>query len=143
MDLTTTVPDVAQRASAYNMPGIVVDGQDVGAVRSVVAEALERARGGRGPSLIEAKTYRFVGHSRADQARYRPAGELERWLERDPVNLLAEQITPGSGGDLARELRARCEAAIAEVIERVLAAAAPTTADLFRHVYAAPEDQPD
>ncbi len=66
----------------------MVDGQDVDLVHAEVAAALERARAGDGPTLIEAKTYRYSGHSRTDPAKYRPAGELEAWKERDPITLL-------------------------------------------------------
>jgi acetoin:2,6-dichlorophenolindophenol oxidoreductase subunit alpha len=139
MDLTTSVVDVAQRASAYDMPGVVLDGQDVFEVRRVVADAVDRARSGGGPTLLEAKTYRFVGHSRADAAKYRPEGELERWLERDPVKLLAQSIVPGTD-ELIAEIRARCEAAVAPVVERVLTAPIPDERDLFTHIYAAQEE---
>ena len=70
------------------MPGVIVDGQDVDAVREVAAAAIERARAGEGPTLIEAKTYRYRGHSRTDPAKYRAEGELERWKQRDPIDLL-------------------------------------------------------
>lgn len=140
MDLTTSVPDVAQRAAAYGIPGVIVDGQVVAEVQRVVGEAVARARAGEGPTLIEAKTYRFVGHSRADPAKYRPAGELNRWLARDPVNLLARAIQPSAPEDLVADLRERCEAAVGEVAERVLAAPPPDVSDLGRHVYAGSAD---
>jgi pyruvate dehydrogenase E1 component alpha subunit len=74
---TAPVPNVADRASAYNMSGVIVDGQDAEAVYLTVKEAADRARAGEGPTLIEAKTYRYKGHSRTDPAAYRPEGELE------------------------------------------------------------------
>jgi pyruvate dehydrogenase E1 component alpha subunit len=92
MRQTTPIDDLADRASAYGMPGVIVDGQDVEQVRETAAAAVERARSGGGPTLIEAKTYRFRGHSRTDPAKYRPDGELDRWRERDPLNLLAERL---------------------------------------------------
>src|SRR5579859_6156410 len=73
---TAPVLNVADRAASYNMPGVIVDGQDAELVYSVVNEAAERARVGEGPTLIEAKTYRYRGHSRTDPAPYRPPGEL-------------------------------------------------------------------
>jgi len=84
---TTPLERIADRAASYGMPGVQVDGNDVEAVRAVVAEARERAVSGEGPTLIEALTYRHKGHSRSDPARYRPEGELERWLERDPLTV--------------------------------------------------------
>jgi pyruvate dehydrogenase E1 component alpha subunit len=91
-DSTSPVPHVADRAAAYGIPGVIVDGQDAEAVYAVIKEAVERARAGHGPTLIEAKTYRYRGHSRTDPATYRPAGELEQWQARDPIIILAERI---------------------------------------------------
>lgn len=89
---TAPVDNVADRASAYGIPGIIVDGQDPEAVKATIQEAVDRARAGQGPTLIEAKTYRYKGHSRTDTAPYRPAGELEQWLARDPINILADRM---------------------------------------------------
>lgn len=77
--------NVADRACAYSIPGVVVDGMDVLAVYEEVRKAVERAREGKGPTLVEAKTYRFCGHSRSDPARYRPKEELEEWKKKDPI----------------------------------------------------------
>ncbi len=89
---TSPVPSVADRAAAYGIPAIVVDGQDVDAVEEAAHTACERARAGGGPMLIEAKTYRFVGHSRTDPATYRPEGELEEWMRRDPVQIQKQRL---------------------------------------------------
>ena len=89
---TAPVDNVADRASAYGIPGIIVDGQDPEAVKATIQEAVDRARAGQGPTLIEAKTYRYKGHSRTDTAPYRPAGELDKWLARDPINILADRM---------------------------------------------------
>ncbi len=86
------IADVADRAAGYVMPGVVVDGNDVLAVRAVTAEAVGRARAGEGPTLIECKTYRHRGHFEGDMAKYRPKGELEYWLTRDPISLFSEQL---------------------------------------------------
>lgn len=83
--LTTPFEDLARRADAYAMPAEIVDGNDVVAVYKTVSRATERARRGEGPTFIECKTYRYRGHSRSDPAKYRPAGELESWLQRDPI----------------------------------------------------------
>lgn len=136
IDRTTSVADIAARAAGYNMPGVIADGQVYAEVRQIVQAALDRARSGGGPTLIEAKTYRYVGHSRADPAKYRRPGELDAWLARDPVRLLASTIRPDAPDALIAELRARWEAVMEKTIEAVLAAPEPTEEDMFRHVYA-------
>src|SRR5207344_653916 len=82
-EVTAVANPAADRASAYGLEPIMVDGNDVDAVHAVALVAVDRARNGEGTSLIEAKTYRHGGHSRADPAKYRPEGELESWLARD------------------------------------------------------------
>ncbi len=79
------VPNIADRASAYDMPGVVVDGNDVMAVFEASGEAIKRARQGQGPSLIECKTYRHRGHFEGDACTYRRKEELEEWKEKDPI----------------------------------------------------------
>ncbi|MBC7263514.1 MAG: pyruvate dehydrogenase (acetyl-transferring) E1 component subunit alpha [Chloroflexi bacterium] len=79
------VKDVAERAASYAMPGVVVDGNDVLQVYEAVSEAVQRAREGKGPSLIECKTYRWKGHSKSDQERYRTREEVEAWKKKDPI----------------------------------------------------------
>lgn len=79
------IKDIAVRASAYGIPGITVDGNDVLAVYTAAKEAIKRAREGEGPTLLECKTYRRRGHSRFDPAIYRPKDEAEDWLKRDPL----------------------------------------------------------
>ena len=83
--VTAVARPAADRASAYGLEPIVVDGNDADAVYGVAMMALARARAGEGPSLIEAETYRHGGHSRADPGKYRPDDELQAWLARDPV----------------------------------------------------------
>jgi len=90
--VTAVEHPAADRASAYGLPSIVVDGNDADAVYKVATEALTKARAGGGPSLIEAMTYRHSGHSRADPGKYRPEGELEKWLLRDPVVTYRERL---------------------------------------------------
>ena len=84
---TTPVKDLATRAASYNMRNYIVDGQNVDEVIEIVNTATEYARNNEGPTLIEMKTYRYSGHSRSDPATYRPDGELDAWLERDPIEL--------------------------------------------------------
>jgi 2-oxoisovalerate dehydrogenase E1 component len=88
----TKLPDVASRASAYGIPGVVVDGMDILAVRGVVAKAVERARHSEGPTLIEAKTYRYYGHSHSDPRTYRTREEEAEWKKRDPIVVLKERL---------------------------------------------------
>jgi pyruvate/2-oxoglutarate/acetoin dehydrogenase E1 component len=87
------LPDVAQRAAAYGIPGVTVDGMDVLAVRDAVAEAVARARAGGGPTLVECKTYRWYGHSRSDPRVYRTKEEEETWRERDPIEALKRELS--------------------------------------------------
>ena len=88
----SSVPNAADRASSYNMPGLVVDGMDVEAVYEAAHEAIDRARRGGGPSLIEAKTYRWYGHSRSDPRVYRTREEEAEWKQRDPIRLFGAKL---------------------------------------------------
>jgi pyruvate dehydrogenase E1 component alpha subunit len=84
-DVTAVPNPAADRASSYGLESVVLDGNDADLVYAVAVAALEKARSGNGPSLIEVLTYRHGGHSRADPGKYRPAEELAAWMERDPV----------------------------------------------------------
>jgi TPP-dependent pyruvate/acetoin dehydrogenase alpha subunit len=86
------IENVADRAAAYGIPGVVVDGNDVLAVYEASNKAVERARRGEGPTLIECKTYRLRGHSRVDPAKYRPKKEVEEWLAKDPIKRFKEKL---------------------------------------------------
>ena len=94
VERSTSVKDISVRAQGYNAPGVTVDGMDVVAVYEATAEAVRRAREGGGPSLIEAKTYRFFGHSRGDPqyGPYRTKEEVDGWRKRDPLTLAAEML---------------------------------------------------
>jgi pyruvate dehydrogenase E1 component alpha subunit len=83
---------IADRAVAYGIPGIAVDGNDVLAVYEATRKAVERARKGDGPTLIECKTYRHKGHSRIDPAKYRPEEEVDEWLRKDPITRFKERL---------------------------------------------------
>ena len=91
-DVTAVEHPAADRAGAYGLDSIIVDGNDADLVYRVARDAADKARAGDGPSLIEAKTYRHSGHSRADPATYRPDGELEKWLERDPLKIYRKRL---------------------------------------------------
>ena len=136
--LTTPIENLADRAVSYGIPGRVVDGQDVDAVAEAVSGALERARAGEGPTLLEMKTYRYAGHSRADTAPYRPEGEFDRWYERDPINtyrarLISEGLLTAEEAQAIEE-SARIRIELAEAT--VQASAEATVDDMFRHIYA-------
>ena len=117
LERASAINDIAERARAYNMPRAVVDGQDVLAVRRTVTEAINRARTEQVPTLIEARTYRFMGHSMSDavSGTYRSKAELEEHVKRDPIALLrsvmqdAGEINDDEVAKLDAEVRAICE----------------------------------
>ncbi|MEM2118380.1 MAG: pyruvate dehydrogenase (acetyl-transferring) E1 component subunit alpha [Candidatus Bathyarchaeia archaeon] len=90
--IVMNIENIADRAIAYGIPGVVVDGNDVLAVYEVAEKAIERARKGEGPTLIECKTYRHKGHSRVDPAKYRPKEEVAEWLSKDPIKRFKEKL---------------------------------------------------
>ncbi len=127
----TAVPNpAADRASAYGLEPIVVDGNDPDAVHEVAIRTIARARGGEGPSLIEAKTYRHGGHSRADPAKYRPEEEVREWVARDPVPMYRARLV--SLGVKEAALATIDEEALREVDEATEAAkqSPPPSVDL-------------
>ncbi len=136
--MTTPIDDLARRAEPYDMPGLIVDGQDVEAVHAAVAEAVARARAGEGPSLLEMKTYRYRGHSRSDPGKYRVEGELEAWQARDPLSVLGDRLIEEgllSAADQAA-VAAEAEADLAAAIEAAEAAPYLTLEEAASHVYA-------
>lgn len=86
------IQNIADRAIGYGIPGVVADGNDVLAVYEATQKAVERARKGEGPTLLECKTYRQKGHSRVDPARYRPKEEVEEWLAKDPIERFKNKL---------------------------------------------------
>ena len=90
--LAMRIENIADRAAAYGIPGVVVDGNDVLAVYEAALKAAERGRRGEGSTLIECKTYRHRGHSRVDPAKYRPKEEVEAWLAKDPIKRFREKL---------------------------------------------------
>lgn len=139
-------PDIAKRAAGYGMPGVIIDGQDIEGVHAAVAEAVERARAGGGPTLIEAKTYRFDEHSNrlAIPIKYREEEEIAHWRgTRDPIALYREVLT-------TRGLLAEVEAIEAAVVERTDKAVQfakdspePEMQDLIDSMYSNPIHFPD
>jgi pyruvate dehydrogenase E1 component alpha subunit len=129
--------DIASRAQGYDVPGVVVDGLDAIAVFEVAGEAIARARRGDGPSLIEAKTYRFYGHEEGDAATYRTDAELEAHRARDPLTALRRHLT-GQGiateADLER-ITAAAQATVDAAYEAGAAAPWPDPAEVLDDVY--------
>lgn len=131
--LTTPFEDLARRAAGYDMPAQIVDGNDVAEVYHTTLRAVERARGGGGPSLIECKTYRYRGHSRSDPAKYRPPGELQSWLARDPITrceaaLAAAHFSAADLEAIRREIGRRLD----DAFQKAAAAPWPAVRDLSR-----------
>ncbi len=133
---TTPVQQLVDRAASYAMAAARVDGNDVVAVRRTAVEAVDRARGGNGPTLIEALTYRWSGHSRSDPAKYRPRGELESWQQRDPIKRLREQLCDEGAAEGCDRVAATAEAAVAEALERAKRWDEPDLESRLTDVYA-------
>jgi TPP-dependent pyruvate/acetoin dehydrogenase alpha subunit len=122
---------ILPRAAAMELPTSLIDGMDVAAVRRAAIELVGRVRSGSGPEFVEARTYRFVGHSRSDPGRYRPEGELDRWRERDPLLVAAEALR--RSGVAEEELLAvsgEVEAALERIETAALAAPFPAALTL-------------
>ncbi len=139
----TRIP-LYRRASGFGFPGVRVDGNDVLAVYAVTQVALDRARRGDGPTLIEAYTYRMGPHTTSDDpTRYRTASEVEEWKERDPIARLAAYILSSGAGDEAflAEVNAESDALGAQVRADCLAIPDPEPVTLFDHVYVDPHAQ--
>jgi TPP-dependent pyruvate/acetoin dehydrogenase alpha subunit len=134
----TAVPHpAADRASAYRLPAEIMDGNDVVAVREAAGRAVDRARSGRGPTVLEAKTYRHFGHSRTDPASYRPAEEVEEWLSRDPLDIARARL---EGLGVPAEAVAAADERVARTVQDAVAAAraapGPDPVDAFTDVWA-------
>jgi 2-oxoisovalerate dehydrogenase E1 component len=130
--------DVADRACAYDMPGEVVDGMDVLAVREAVGRAVERAREGEGPSLIECKAYRWYGHSRSDPRAYRTKEEEAEWKARDPIPTFAARLVEAGIATEAEidAIEEQVEEAIEQATEFALGSPTPPVEELEMYVYA-------
>jgi len=136
-DVTAVPNPAADRAAAYGLPRIVIDGNDADVVYRTALEAYDKARTGGGPSLIECMTYRYSGHSRADPAKYRPEGELEKWKERDPIKLYRERLKQfGIAEDAIARIDADVKRRVDEATEECKAAPQPSLDILTADVYA-------
>jgi len=137
VERSTAVRHIAERAAAYAMPGVTVDGNSFSAVAQATFDAADRARAGEGPSLIECVTYRTRGHSRSDRNRYRTKEEIDSWKARDPIVAFERELET-----LGLMARAEMEAVRAEVEAEIKAGVAfaeaspqPSPTDLLRDVY--------
>lgn len=132
------IKDVADRASSYGIPGVTVDGNDVLAVYNAANEAIKRARAGKGPTLLECKTYRRRGHSRFDPATYRPEEETEAWLKRDPLPIFRTQLLETDALTLKEITRVEeaVSAAVEEAVQFAMESPYPTPEEALDDVYA-------
>ena len=135
---SSSSPEIYQKAHAFGLPGIEVDGMDVLAVRKVAQQAIERARSGEGPTLIEALTYRFRGHSLADPDELRSRQEKEAWLARDPIKLFKNYILSNSLANekVLEEIQVKVKNQIDEAIDFALSSPEPEVKDLKRYLFA-------
>jgi pyruvate dehydrogenase E1 component alpha subunit len=135
----TASPTIAQKALAYGFPGILVDGNDAFAVYAVMREAVERARCGQGPTLIEAYTYRMGAHTTADDpSKYRDDAELQEWKGRDPLLRLQRYLQHAGQWSEAWEQQMLAEgtAEVEQAMEEAAAVPPPPPQDMFRYMYA-------
>jgi TPP-dependent pyruvate/acetoin dehydrogenase alpha subunit len=134
---TLPVTDLSVRAASFNMPGLVVDGNDVLAVYQVVSDLVNRARRGEGPALLVAKTYRLEGHTVGDPLTYRPEGEADLWWEKDPIPRFKKYLLDNSvitEGE-AQAIEARATNKIMEAVEFALNSPHPDVGELWNDVY--------
>lgn len=138
LDQQMRVSDIACRAEVYGMPGVIVDGNDVEAVYTATHAAIERARSGGGPTLIEAKTMRMLGHAIHDGFEYVPRELLAAWEKRDPLRLYSEKLLAegvATSDDIAA-IHQRCEDEIAAAVAFAEASPLPAGETVTRGVYA-------
>jgi pyruvate dehydrogenase E1 component alpha subunit len=135
--------DIADKANAFGMPGVVVDGMDVIAVYEVVKEAAERARNGEGPTLIEAKTYRYKGHSKSDLNLYRTKEEIEEWKKKDPINTFVERLKVSQelNDEVYRSLQEEVSKIIEDGVKFAIESPEPSVDSIFDYVYAEEDDE--
>lgn len=144
---TTLNTDIASKAASYGMPGVSVDGNDVFAVWTVMAEATQRARSGKGPTLIETRTYRTVGHHEGDPVAgtYRSQEEIDEWKARDPIDRFREKLVEEYRIASVQELtdiETRIDGIIDEALEFARRSPMPDPASVRRHVFADPINPP-
>ncbi|OKH26286.1 pyruvate dehydrogenase (acetyl-transferring) E1 component subunit alpha [Chroogloeocystis siderophila] len=134
----TSQPEIYKKASVFGMVGVEVDGMDVLAVRQVAQEAVARARAGEGPTLIEALTYRFRGHSLADPDELRSKDEKEFWFARDPIKKLAAYLTEQNLASQAelKQIEQQIQQEIDEAVKFAESSPEPDPNELYRYIFA-------
>jgi pyruvate dehydrogenase E1 component alpha subunit len=137
----TSQPEIYKKASVFNMVGVEVDGMDVLAVRQVAQEAVARARAGEGPTLIEAMTYRFRGHSLADPDELRSKEEKEFWFARDPIKKLAGYLLEQNLATEAelKDIEKKIQGIIEEAVKFAESSPEPDPSELYRFIFAEDE----
>ncbi len=135
---TMLLDDIADRGAGYGVPGVAVDGMDVKAVYEAAGEAVEWARKGGGPTLIECKTYRFRGHSRFEDPSYRTKEELEEWKKRDPLDLFAKYLSEefGVGNDDIEKIEEEVRTEIENAVKFAEESPDPQPLDYEKFIYA-------
>lgn len=134
----TSEPEIYKKAAAFGMAGVEVDGMDVLAVRTAALEAVERARAGEGPTLIEAMTYRFRGHSLADPDELRSKEEKEFWLSRDPIKRLSAYLTEKNlaTAEELKEIENKIQGIVDDSVQFAESSPEPDPSELYRYVFA-------
>jgi pyruvate dehydrogenase E1 component alpha subunit len=137
VERASAVPEIRQKAQGYNIPNSRVDGMDMMAVREAALEVIEKVRGGEGPYLLEAVTYRYRGHSMGDPERYRQSDEIKRWQEHDPIGIYRKYLT---GEKIATdkaldEIDQQIEGEVAEAVQFAESSPEPAPESLFDNVY--------
>ena len=143
IDRSTAVKSISQRAKAYDIPGVTVDGNSLAAVAAAADEAIERARNGEGPTLLECITYRHRGHSKSDRNRYRTKEEIESWIQRDPIQFFQQELLEHEliSEDEVKDIVARVEQEIEAGIQFAKDSPAPELSSLTNFVYTTKKEQ--
>ena len=145
---SVAVENVSDRAQAYNMPGILVDGQNVEAMYEATTEAVKRARNGEGPTLIEGLTYRFEEHSlglgRVRRGEYRTSEEISKWRERDPIGIHSQKLIDRGvlSEDEIDKIESNSKKEIEEAVEFARNSKFPEPEELFEDMWANPIQNP-
>lgn len=132
------IENVADRAAAYGAPGVTLDGNDVEAVYEEMGKAVKHCRAGKGPYMIEGKTYRHHGHFEGDPCNYRPAGELEQWLNKDPIVLYEKQLKKENVIDDAfiSKTRENAKKEVDEAVAFARKSPQPAVEELYKDIFA-------
>jgi len=135
---TMALEDIADRAAGYGIPGAKVDGQDIRAVHAAAGEAVRRARAGGGPTLLEFKTYRYMGHSRFEPSSYRTKAEVEEWKRRDPIALFRAVLRGelGASESEVAGIEAGVEAEMEDAVRFAEGSPDPAPDDWKRYIFA-------